>query len=246
MPRRNARLITFILPHPGPRYKTENAECVYFNEPPEAAGIVLLRLANFPCGRRCALVKIGALLRVAVAQICGADRSPLAYLDGCPCSASPFSAAGSGSAPQPSTPRCICRRQHFGVLAPGLRARPGGALCPDCSFFCCAAGSMGQRFEPPAGAGAWSVFIFDLNPPTALLTEFPLPLRGIPPSGGMSHRRLLLIAGCAAAAKALRLKISANPKEEGAVRGPEPPYGGGGAAAGEPIKGWRVGIDDKS
>ena len=28
MPRRNARLITFILPHPGPRYKTENAEPV--------------------------------------------------------------------------------------------------------------------------------------------------------------------------------------------------------------------------
>ena len=208
MPRRNARLITFILPHPGPRYKTENAECVYFNEPPEAAGIVLLRLADF----------------------CGAPQRALAKKR---------SAA-------PSTPRCICRRQHFGVLAPGLRARPGGALCPDCSFFCCAAGSMGPRFEPPAGAGAWSVFIFDLNPPTALLTESPLPLRGIPPSGGMSHRRLLLIAGCAAAAKALRLKISANPKEEGAVRGPEPPYGGGGAAAGEPIKGWRVGIDDKS
>ena len=28
----------------------------------------------------------------------------------------------------PSTPRCICRRQRFGVLAPALRARPGGAL----------------------------------------------------------------------------------------------------------------------
>ena len=101
--------------------------------------------------------------------------------DRCPCSASPVSAAGSGSAAQPPA--------HRGV---------------------------------------------------------PLLLRNIPPSGGMSHRRLLLIAGCAAAAKALRLKISANPKEEGAVRGPEPPYGGGGAAVGEPIKGWRVGIDDKS
>ena len=236
MPRRNARLITFILPHPGPRYKTENAECVYFNEPPEAAGIVLLRLADFCGAPQRALAKNGALLRVAVAQICGADRSPLAYLDGCPCSASPFSAAGSGSAPQPSTPRCICRRQHFGVLAPGLRARPGGALCPDCSFSHRACG----------GYKTATLLIYDLNPPTALLAESPLPLRGIPPSGGMSHRRLLLIAGCAAAAKALRLKISANPKEEGAVRGPEPPYGGGGAAAGEPIKGWRVGIDDKS
>ena len=38
---------------------------------------------------------------VAVAQICGAGRGPLAYLDGCPCSASPVSAAGSGSAAQP-------------------------------------------------------------------------------------------------------------------------------------------------
>ena len=85
-----------------------------------------------------------------------------------------------------------------------------------------------------------------MNPPTALLTESPLPLRGIPPSGGICLQLLVLRAGCAAAAKALRLKISANPKEEGAVRGPEPPYGGGGAAAGEPIKGWRVGIDDKS
>ena len=44
----------------------------------------LLRLANFPGGRRSALVKIGALLRVAVAQICSAGRSPLAYLDGIP------------------------------------------------------------------------------------------------------------------------------------------------------------------
>ncbi len=38
---------------------------------------VLLRLANFPGGRRCALVKIGALLRVAVSQIYGAGRGPL-------------------------------------------------------------------------------------------------------------------------------------------------------------------------
>ncbi len=86
--------------------------------------VSLLRLANFPCGPQSALVKIGALPRVAVAQICGAGRGPLAYLDGCPCSASPVSAAGSGSAPQPNTPRCICRRQRFGVLAPGLRPRP--------------------------------------------------------------------------------------------------------------------------
>ena len=40
--------------------------------------VCLLRLANFPGGPQSALVKIGALLRVAVAQICGADRSPLA------------------------------------------------------------------------------------------------------------------------------------------------------------------------
>ena len=48
-------------------------------------------------------MKIGALLRVAVDQICSAGRRPLAYLDGCPCSASPVSAAGSGSATQPTT-----------------------------------------------------------------------------------------------------------------------------------------------
>ncbi len=45
-------------------------------------------------GRR-ALAKTGALLRVAVSQIYGAGRGPLVYLDGCPCSASAVSAAGS-------------------------------------------------------------------------------------------------------------------------------------------------------
>ena len=92
----------------------------------------LLRLANFPCGTQSALEKIGALLRVAVAQICGADRSPLAYLDGCPCSASPVSTAGSGSAPQPSTPRCFCRRQRFGVFAlhPFIGVPPAAARHP--------------------------------------------------------------------------------------------------------------------
>ena len=54
----------------------------------------------------------------------------------CPCSASPVSAAGSGSAPQPSTPRCICRRQRFGVLAPGLRARPLWGLWASNGSFC--------------------------------------------------------------------------------------------------------------
>ena len=69
--------------------------------------VSLLRLADFCGGRRSALVKIGALLRVAVDQICSAGRRPLAYLDGCPCSASPVSAAGSGSATQPTTAPCF-------------------------------------------------------------------------------------------------------------------------------------------
>ena len=76
---------------------------------------LLLRLADF-CGGTKALANIGALLRVAVSQIYGAGRGPLVYLDGCPCSASAVSAAGSASAAQPASPRCICRRQRLAQL----------------------------------------------------------------------------------------------------------------------------------
>ena len=39
-------------------------------------------------------------------------------------------------------------------------------------------------------------FIYDLNPPSTLLDVSPLPLRGIPPSGGICHKLLPLFAGC--------------------------------------------------
>ena len=66
--------------------------------------VSLLRLADFCGAPRRPLAKTGALPRVAVAQICSAGRSPLAYLDGCPCSASAVSAAGSASVCLPPGP----------------------------------------------------------------------------------------------------------------------------------------------
>ena len=90
----------------------------FYRCPPCRCAAVLLRLAGFCGGRRCALEKIGALLRVAVSQIYGAGRGPLVYLDGCPCSASAVSAAGSASAAQPASPRCFCRRQRSAQLPP--------------------------------------------------------------------------------------------------------------------------------
>ena len=39
-------------------------------------------------------------------------------------------------------------------------------------------------------------FILDLNPPSTLLDVSPLPLRGIPPSGGICHKLSPLFAGC--------------------------------------------------
>ena len=82
----------------------------------------LLRLADFCGAPRRVLAKTGARLRVAVAQICGAGHSPLAHLDGCPCSASPVSAAGSGSAAQPAAASCFV---HW-MRSPPLRVLPGG------------------------------------------------------------------------------------------------------------------------
>ena len=57
---------------------------------------VLLRLANFPSGRRCALVKIGALRQTQL-PVSSTGRGRCV----CPCSASAVSAAGSASASQP-------------------------------------------------------------------------------------------------------------------------------------------------
>ena len=93
-------------------------------------------------------------------------------------------------------------------------------------------------------------FILDLNPPAALLAESPLPLRGIPPSGGTNlfrlplrwlyrrpltgaryHGLLLLGAGCAAA-------TTSQPDGFGTVAGRgrskkfSPPAGGCRAATG--------------
>ena len=91
-------------------------------------------------------MKIGALLRVAVDQICSAGRRPLAYLDGCPCSASPVSAAGSGSAAQPTTAPCFVHRTRSLCLplalsrflrrgtAPACKNRSAAPASPRC--FC--------------------------------------------------------------------------------------------------------------
>ena len=119
--------------------------------------VSLLRLADFCGAPRRPLAKTGALPRVAVAQICSAGRSPLAYLDGCPCSASAVSAAGSASVclpPGPAGPppyggselfaSPLPRRSSFwfrapvkgrrcsrGVTAVGGRLRSRSAACGD-------------------------------------------------------------------------------------------------------------------
>ena len=121
--------------------------------------VSLLRLADFCGAPRRPLAKTGALPRVAVAQICSAGRSPLAYLDGCPCSASAVSAAGSASVclpPGPAGPppyggselfaSPLPRRSSFwfrapvkgrrcsrGVTAVGGRLRSRSAACGRCS-----------------------------------------------------------------------------------------------------------------
>src|SRR5699024_12091257 len=79
-------------------------------------GFALLRLAGFFGAPRRALAKTGARLRVAVAQISGAGRGPLANLDGGPCSVSAVSAAGSASTAQPEPPPCFVRWTRSAAL----------------------------------------------------------------------------------------------------------------------------------
>ena len=72
----------------------------------------LLRLADFCFAPRRVLAKNGALRQTQLpVSSTGCGRCV------CPCSASPVSTAGSGSAPQPSTPRCFCRRQRLSCAA---------------------------------------------------------------------------------------------------------------------------------
>ena len=85
------------------------------------------------------------------------------------------------------------------------------------------------------------LFVLDLNPPAALVAV-PPRLRRRPHTGALNHRLLLLFAGCLQPQK-LTLSIPAQSPGEGEVRSPEPPYGGGGAAAGEPLEGGWVGLD---
>ena len=124
---------------------------------------ILLRLANI-CGGTKALANIGALLRVAVSQIYGAGRGPLVYLDGCPCSASAVSAAGSASAAQPASPRCFCRRQRSAQLPPVGGSKPKTAPS-DCGL-----------------GGAFSFYQPKSQPRFCGLGRSP---RHIPPEGGM-------------------------------------------------------------
>src|SRR5699024_9525869 len=79
-------------------------------------GFALLRLAGFFGAPRRALAKTGARLRVAVAQISGAGRGPLANLDGGPCSVSAVSAAGSASTAEPEPPPCFVRWTRSAAL----------------------------------------------------------------------------------------------------------------------------------
>ena len=86
----------------------------------------LLRLANFPGGRRSALVKIGALRqrRLPVSSTGRGRRR-------CPCSASPVSAAGSSSAAQPPAlqrcPPVAARHPPAGGLNFYIFPHPRGA-----------------------------------------------------------------------------------------------------------------------
>ena len=140
----------------------------------------LLRLANFLGGRRCALVKIGALLRVAVAQIYGAGRSPLAYLDGCPCSASAVSAASSASAPQPAAAPCFV---HW-TRSPPLPRRGSGPLTVPF------AGRQRGLFLPEA---ALFLILIESHPPPIAV---PPALRARPHTGALGHRLLHLDFSC--------------------------------------------------
>ena len=85
----------------------------------------LLRLANFPCGRRRALVKIGAR-RQRWLPVSSTGRGRRC----CPCSASAVSAAGSASAAQPSTLfvvyPCRCAASPFGGTDQKLLSQPKG------------------------------------------------------------------------------------------------------------------------
>ena len=122
----------------------------------------LLRLADFCGAPRWVLAKTGARLRVAVAQICGAGHSPLAHLDGCPCSASPVSAAGSGSAAQPAAASCFV---HW-TRSPPLRVLPGG--------------------QAGAGHGRPDVFLQKIRKNSGVSLRIRTPARDSPPCMGVS------------------------------------------------------------
>ena len=91
---------------------------------------VLLRLANFPSGRRCALVKIGALRQTQL-PVSSTGRGRCV----CPCSASAVSAAGSASAPQPLdslptlTNRAALARRVQWTKQPGQSWRSAPVFC---------------------------------------------------------------------------------------------------------------------
>ena len=97
----------------------------------------------------------------------------------------------------------------------------------------------GLRYPVFAAGRNVLLFVLDLNPPAALVAV-PPRLRRRPRTGALNHRLLLLFAGCLQPQK-LTLSILAQSPGEGEVRSPEPPYGGGGAAAGEPLEGGWVG-----
>ena len=67
---------------------------------------------------------------VAVTQICSAGRSPLANLDGCPCSASAASAAGSASAAQSLLDKIERRTAHSAQRASHTLCAQFPWLCP--------------------------------------------------------------------------------------------------------------------
>ena len=174
-------------------------------------------------------MKIGALLRVAVAQICSAGRGPLAYLDGCPCSASPVSAAGSGSAPQPNTPPASSAGRASVCLP---RWGSGPLTAPSATEL--------AGFKKTA-----TLLICDLNPPAALLVEPPLPLRGIPPSGGIFP--LTAPSGCRlhSSRQSPAPESFGKPKRRRSSKRPRTPVWGRARRAGGTYKGWRVGLDYK-
>ena len=171
----------------------------------------LLRLANFPGGRRSALVKIGALRqrRLPISSTGRGRRR-------CPCSASPVSAAGSGSAAQPST--------LLSVSPLPLRGSP-------------LALSQFSRRATARPCENWSAA--PASPRCICRRQRSVQL---PPFGGISAVTSPLSTKPGGAFWWMRQK-SPQRKPRSSSQRPRAPVWGRARRAGGTLKGWRVGLD---